>query len=142
MELIKQPDVTIKEYYRYMPPKQFISRQHYYYVWKSGNKVIPRRHKSQQNHMKIADSVWLSLYTRDNEYVQHPSRPLALASAGINGPKGPEKYINTEVKYGATFYFLLCFIYMNQNQKWSLVKITWIVKKLPEMGQLVNLTSI
>jgi hypothetical protein len=46
---------------------------------------------------------------RDNEYVQHPSRPLAptfstLNSAGINDPEGPEKYNNTEVKYGATFY--------------------------------------
>jgi hypothetical protein len=27
----------------------------------------------------IADSVILSLYMRDNEYVQHPSRPLAPA---------------------------------------------------------------
>jgi hypothetical protein len=40
---------------------------------------------------------------RDNEYVQHPSRPLAsgtefstLNSAGINDPEGPEKYNNTE----------------------------------------------
>jgi hypothetical protein len=36
-------------------------------------------HLSQQNYMKIADSVWLTLYMRDNEQVQHPSRPLALA---------------------------------------------------------------
>jgi hypothetical protein len=28
-----------------------------------------------------------------------------LNSAGINDPKGPEKYNNTEVKYVATFYF-------------------------------------
>jgi hypothetical protein len=27
-----------------------------------------------------------------------------LYSAGINDPEGPEKYHNTEVKYGATFY--------------------------------------
>jgi hypothetical protein len=27
-----------------------------------------------------------------------------LNSAGINDPEGPVKYINTEVKYGATFY--------------------------------------
>jgi hypothetical protein len=27
-----------------------------------------------------------------------------LNSAGINDSKGPEKYNNTEVKYGATFY--------------------------------------
>jgi hypothetical protein len=27
-----------------------------------------------------------------------------LNSAGINDPEGPEKYNNTEVKYGATFY--------------------------------------
>jgi hypothetical protein len=27
--------------------------------------------------MKIADSVWLNLYMRDNEKVQHPSRPQA-----------------------------------------------------------------
>jgi hypothetical protein len=52
---------------------------------------------------------------RDNEQVQHPSRPSSstglsgtqfstLNSAGINDPEGPEKYNNTEVKYGATFY--------------------------------------
>lgn len=28
-----------------------------------------------------------------------------LESAGINDPKGPEKYNNTAVKCGATFYF-------------------------------------
>jgi hypothetical protein len=27
-----------------------------------------------------------------------------LNSPGINDPEGPEKYNNTEVKYGATFY--------------------------------------
>jgi hypothetical protein len=27
-----------------------------------------------------------------------------LNSAGINDPEGQEKYNNTEVKYGATFY--------------------------------------
>jgi hypothetical protein len=27
-----------------------------------------------------------------------------LNSAGINDPEGPEKYNNTEVKYGANFY--------------------------------------
>jgi hypothetical protein len=27
-----------------------------------------------------------------------------LNSAGINDPEGTEKYNNTEVKYGATFY--------------------------------------
>jgi hypothetical protein len=51
---------------------------------------------------------------RDNKLVQHPSRPLALArtvpqfstlySAGINDPERGEKYNNTEVKNGATFY--------------------------------------
>jgi hypothetical protein len=30
--------------------------------------------------------------------------PRTLNSAGINNPEGPEKYNNTEVKYGATFY--------------------------------------
>jgi hypothetical protein len=30
-----------------------------------------------------------------------------LNSAGINDPEGPEKYNNTEVKYGAKFMFLL-----------------------------------
>jgi hypothetical protein len=29
--------------------------------------MIPRKHKSQQNYMKIADSVRLSVYIRDNE---------------------------------------------------------------------------
>jgi hypothetical protein len=51
---------------------------------------------------------------RDNEYVQHPQRSPStglsvtqfstLNSAGINDDEGPEKYNNTEVKYGATFY--------------------------------------
>jgi hypothetical protein len=27
-----------------------------------------------------------------------------LNSTGINDPEGPEKYNNTKVKYGATFY--------------------------------------
>jgi hypothetical protein len=27
-----------------------------------------------------------------------------LNSAGINDPEGPEKYNNTEMKYGVTFY--------------------------------------
>jgi hypothetical protein len=40
---------------------------------KSWNEVIPRKHISQQTNKRIADSVWLSLYMRDNEYVQHPS---------------------------------------------------------------------
>jgi hypothetical protein len=50
---------------------------------------------------------------RDNEYVQHPSPPSTglsgtqfstLNIAGINVPEVPEKYNNTEVKYGGTFY--------------------------------------
>jgi hypothetical protein len=50
---------------------------------------------------------------RENEYVQHPSRPKhpqslsgtqfsTLNIAGINDPEGPEKYHNTEVKYVKT----------------------------------------
>jgi hypothetical protein len=35
-------------------------------------------------YMKIAELVWLSLYMRDNEKVQHPSRPLAPAWAVLN----------------------------------------------------------
>jgi hypothetical protein len=35
---------------------------------------------------------------------------LTLNSAGINDPEGPEKYNNTEVKYGATFTVILCHI--------------------------------
>jgi hypothetical protein len=50
----------------------------------SWNKVIPRKHKSKQNYMKIADSVWLSLYMRDNEIMQHPTRLLAPAWAVFN----------------------------------------------------------
>jgi hypothetical protein len=55
--------------------------------------------------MKIADSVLLSLYMRDTEYVQNPLRPPStdlsstqfstLNSAGINDPEGPEKNITT-----------------------------------------------
>jgi hypothetical protein len=50
---------------------------------------------------------------RDNESVQHPSLPpttdfsgtqfSTLKGAGLNDPEGPEKYNNTEVKYGVTF---------------------------------------
>jgi hypothetical protein len=36
-----------------------------------------------------------------------------LNSPGINDPKGPEKYNNTDVKYGATFYS--CHIALNTN---------------------------
>jgi hypothetical protein len=59
--------------------------------------------------MKIADSVWLSLYMRDNE--QHPSRPIAPGWAVLNSQhllvlasmilKDQEK--NSTVKYGAFF---------------------------------------
>jgi hypothetical protein len=62
---------------------------------------------NQQNHKRIADSVWLILYMRDNEYVQHPSCPLApawavlksgtqfstLQCACINDPEWPENCI-------------------------------------------------
>jgi hypothetical protein len=44
---------------------------------KSGESVILRKHLSQQNYMKIANSVWLILYVRDNGKEQHSSRPLA-----------------------------------------------------------------
>jgi hypothetical protein len=51
--------------------------------------------------------------TIDNENVQHPSRPSTdlsdtqfstLKSVGINYPERPERYNNTEMKYGETFY--------------------------------------
>jgi hypothetical protein len=35
-------------------------------------------------HKKIVDSVWLSLYRRENEYVQYSSRPLAPAWVVLN----------------------------------------------------------
>jgi hypothetical protein len=41
-------------------------------LYKYLRKVVPLKHEKQQNYMKIADSVWLSLYKRDNEKVQHP----------------------------------------------------------------------
>jgi hypothetical protein len=53
-------------------------------VQKSGNKVIPRKHKSKQNYKQTAESVWLSLYMRNNEYLQHPSSPLAPARAVLS----------------------------------------------------------
>jgi hypothetical protein len=79
--------------------------------------VIPRKHWSQQYYKRIVDSVWLSLYMRDNENVQNPSRPLAptwaVLESGLNFqhlivlasmiPKDQKKYNNTEVKYRATF---------------------------------------
>jgi hypothetical protein len=52
---------------------------------------------------------------RDNEKVQHPSPPptpstglsgtqfSTLNSSSIKDPEGPEKYNNTEVKYGTIF---------------------------------------
>jgi hypothetical protein len=36
--------------------------------------------------------------------MQHPLRPLAPALVVLNDPEGPEKYDNTEVKYGQLFY--------------------------------------
>jgi hypothetical protein len=38
----------------------------------------------QQINMTIADSVWLGLYMTENENMQHPLRPLALAWAEHN----------------------------------------------------------
>jgi hypothetical protein len=40
--------------------------------------------KKQQNYMKIAHSVWMSLYMRDNEKVLHSSCPLAPACGVLN----------------------------------------------------------
>jgi hypothetical protein len=37
---------------------------------RSGERGIPRKHEEQYNYMKIADSVSLSLYMRDNDKVQ------------------------------------------------------------------------
>jgi hypothetical protein len=47
--------------------------------------------------MKIAGSVWLSLYMRNIESVQHLSQFSTLNSAVINDIEGQEKYNNTEV---------------------------------------------
>jgi hypothetical protein len=41
-------------------------------------------HWTQQYEMKIANSVWLRLFMRDNVKVQHLSRPLAPAIAVFN----------------------------------------------------------
>jgi hypothetical protein len=43
-------------------------------IWKRND---PSEALITSNYKRIADSVWLSLYIRDNEYVQHLSRPLA-----------------------------------------------------------------
>jgi hypothetical protein len=43
--------------------------------------VIPWNHEKQQFSRNITDLVWLILYMRNNEKVQHPSRPLASAWA-------------------------------------------------------------
>jgi hypothetical protein len=45
-------------------------------IWKQSD---PSEALTTKYYKRIADSVWLSLYMRDNEYVQHPSRPLAPA---------------------------------------------------------------
>ena len=45
----------------------------------SGKTSIPREQPNQNKEMKIADSVLLSLFMRDNEKVQHLLRPLAPA---------------------------------------------------------------
>jgi hypothetical protein len=50
----------------------------------SENKLTPLKHYSQQNYMEVEDLVWLSLYMKDNEYLQHPSCPLAPAWAALN----------------------------------------------------------
>ena len=43
----------------------------------SGKKSIAREQPNQNKKNKIADSVLLSMFMRDNEKVQHLSRPLA-----------------------------------------------------------------
>jgi hypothetical protein len=69
-------------------------------IWKKVN--LPK----QQNYIKIVGSVWSSLYMRDNENVQHPSRLnctiLNTKSSGLNYPEGSEKQHWS--KNGATFY--------------------------------------
>jgi hypothetical protein len=50
----------------------------YLKIWKQSD---PSEALITKNYKRITDSVWLSLYMRDNEYVQHPSRPLAPAWA-------------------------------------------------------------
>ena len=40
--------------------------------------------QTKSQNMKTADSVLLSLFMRDNENVQHPSRPLASAWAVLS----------------------------------------------------------
>jgi hypothetical protein len=51
-------------------------------IWKQSDPwealIIKKKHK------RITDSVWLSLYFGDNEYMQYPSRPLAPAWAVVN----------------------------------------------------------
>jgi hypothetical protein len=50
-------------------------------IW---SKVIHRGHYKQHNCMYITNSVWLSMFMRDNKKVQHPSRTLAPALAVLN----------------------------------------------------------
>jgi hypothetical protein len=90
--------------------KHYLRHAYFLNIWK---KVIHRKPLKQENYIKIAHSVWLSLYIRDNERVQHPSVPPStdlsgtqfstLKSAGLNDPEEPEKNNNTEVKYGVPF---------------------------------------
>jgi hypothetical protein len=65
---------------------------------------------------------------RDNEYVQHPSRPLVPAWAVLNSqhlivlasndndPEGPEKYNNTEVKYAPYSVWSSLYMYIRDKK--------------------------
>jgi hypothetical protein len=50
-------------------------------IWKQSDPLEALIKKNTEELQGIEDSVWLSLYMKDNEYVRHPSRPLAPAWA-------------------------------------------------------------
>jgi hypothetical protein len=68
--------------------------------------VIPRKHESQQNYLKIADLVKISLNMRDNKSATSPmttgtglngTQLSTLKSVGINDPERLEIYKNTKL---------------------------------------------
>ena len=76
---------------------------------KSGMKLMSREQPNQNKEMKIADSVLLSVFMRENERcnISHtPSTNLSgiqfsiLITIGVIDPEEPEKYNNTEMKLG------------------------------------------
>jgi hypothetical protein len=103
-----------------------------YFVNISGKREGPEKYI--KNYMKTTNSVWLRLYMRKNERVQHPSRPLTPAWAVLNF----QHFKVLESMIRGNFFWLLHGHYtyscdaLISGKKWSLrsINISKIIWKL------------